>query len=595
LKELKSLNKFLLRYKWRLILGVIFIICANWFNLYPAQIFRNAIDVVVETINKNKLIAEGKLQSEIVADLAKVILIFTVLLLVVALIKGIFTFFMRYTIIMVSRFIEFDLKNEIYNHYQKLDTSFYKENKTGDIMNRIGDDVSQVRMYLGPSIMYLINLIVLFTLVIITMVNINAELSLYILLPLPILSITIYYVSRLINIKSERMQRQLSKLFNLSQETFSGIRVIKAYNKSNSTIKKFNKEAENYRSIAMNLATTESLFYPVILFLPVLSTLITIYVGGLAVIEGTITYGNIGEFVIYINLLTWPVASLGWVTSLIQRAVASQKRINEFLLTEPKIKNNSEQAIKIKGAIEFRNVQFTYPESGIKALRDISFKIEPGKTLAIVGKTGSGKSTIIQLLNRLYDITKGEILIDNSPIQTINLNELRSQTGCVMQDVFLFSDSVKNNISFGTYVNNGNSKIEDIKWAAKQALVHENIKNFKDGYETVIGERGVTLSGGQKQRVSIARALLKKPQILLFDDCLSAVDTETEENILMNLKHIMENKTTIIVSHRISSIKNADHIIMIENGKIIEEGNHEKLINNKGKYESLYKKQLVEE
>ena len=371
MKELKSLNKFLLRYKWRLILGVIFIICANWFNLYPAQIFRNAIDVVVETINKNKLIAEGKLQSEIVADLAKVILIFTVLLLVVALIKGIFTFFMRYTIIMVSRFIEFDLKNEIYNHYQKLDTSFYKENKTGDIMNRIGDDVSQVRMYLGPSIMYLINLIVLFTLVIITMVNINAELSLYILLPLPILSITIYYVSRLINIKSERMQRQLSKLFNLSQETFSGIRVIKAYNKSNSTIKKFNKEAENYRSIAMNLATTESLCYPVILFLPVLSTLITIYVGGLAVIEGTITYGNIGEFVIYINLLTWPVASLGWVTSLIQRAVASQKRINEFLLIEPKIKNNSEQAIKIKGAIEFRNVQFTYPESGIKALRDM--------------------------------------------------------------------------------------------------------------------------------------------------------------------------------------------------------------------------------
>tara|TARA_Y100000766_G_C18911710_1_gene608669 strand:+ start:492 stop:2279 length:1788 start_codon:yes stop_codon:yes gene_type:complete len=595
LKELKSLNKFLLRYKWRLILGVFFIICANWFNLYPAQIFRNAIDVVVETINNNKVIAEAELQSEIVDDLAKVILIFTVLLLAVALIKGIFTFFMRYTIIMVSRFIEFDLKNEIYNHYQKLDISFYKENKTGDIMNRIGDDVSKVRMYLGPSIMYLINLIVLFTLVIITMVNINAELSLYILLPLPVLSITIYYVSRLINIKSERVQRQLSKLFNLSQETFSGIRVIKAYNKSNSTIKKFNEEAKNYRSIAMNLVTTESLFYPVILFLPVLSTLITIYVGGLEVIKGTITYGNIGEFVIYINLLTWPVASLGWVTSLIQRAVASQKRINEFLLTEPKIKNHTEEPIKIKGAIEFKNVQFTYPESGIEALKNISFKIEPGKTLAIVGKTGSGKSTIIQLLNRLYDITKGEILIDNSPIQTINLNELRSQTGCVLQDVFLFSDSVKNNISFGTFVKNGNSKIEDINWAAKQALVHENIKNFKDGYETVIGERGVTLSGGQKQRLSIARALLKKPQILLFDDCLSAVDTETEEKILSNLKHVMENKTTIIVSHRISSIKYADHIIMIENGKIIEEGNHEKLINDKGEYESLYQKQLVED
>ncbi len=595
MKELKSLNKFLLRYKWRLILGVFFIICANWFNLYPAQIFRNAIDVVVETINTHRVKTESKLQPEIIDELAKALLIFAGLLLAVALIKGVFTFFMRYTIIMVSRFIEFDLKNEIYHHYQKLDTSFYKENKTGDIMNRIGDDVSKVRMYLGPSIMYLINLIVLFTLVITTMVNINAELSMYILLPLPVLSITIYYVSRLINIKSERVQRQLSRLFNLSQETFAGIRVIKAYNKSNSTIKNFNKEAENYRSIAMNLVTTESLFYPVILFLPVLSTLITIYIGGLEVMKGTITYGNIGEFVIYINLLTWPVASLGWVTSLIQRAVASQKRINEFLLTESKIKNYSEVPTKIKGAIEFKNVKFTYPESGIEALKDISFKVQPGQTLAIVGKTGSGKSTIVQLLNRLYDSTAGEVLIDNTPIQNINLNELRSQTGCVPQDVFLFSDSVKNNISFGTFINTGNSRMEDIEWAAKQAVVHENIQEFNEGYETVVGERGVTLSGGQKQRVSIARALLKNPQILLFDDCLSAVDTETEEKILTNLNHIMKNKTTIIVSHRISSIQHADHIIMIENGKIIEEGNHQNLINNKGEYESLYQKQLVED
>lgn len=595
MKELKSLNKFLFRYKWRLILGVFFIICANWFNLYPAQIFRNAIDVVVETINTHRVKTESKLQPEIIDELAKALLIFAGLLLAVALIKGVFTFFMRYTIIMVSRFIEFDLKNEIYHHYQKLDTSFYKENKTGDIMNRIGDDVSKVRMYLGPSIMYLINLIVLFTLVITTMVNINAELSLYILLPLPILSITIYYVSRLINIKSERVQRQLSRLFNLSQETFAGIRVIKAYNKSNSTIKNFNKEAENYRSIAMNLVTTESLFYPVILFLPVLSTLITIYIGGLEVMKGTITYGNIGEFVIYINLLTWPVASLGWVTSIIQRAAASQKRINEFLLTESKIKNYSEVPTKIKGAIEFKNVKFTYPESGIEALKDISFKVQPGQTLAIVGKTGSGKSTIVQLLNRLYDSTAGEVLIDNTPIQSINLNELRSQTGCVPQDVFLFSDSVKNNISFGTFINTGNSRMEDIEWAAKQAVVHENIQEFNEGYETVVGERGVTLSGGQKQRVSIARALLKNPQILLFDDCLSAVDTETEEKILTNLNHIMKNKTTIIVSHRISSIQHADHIIMIENGKIIEEGNHQNLIDNKGEYESLYQKQLVED
>ena len=595
MKELKSLNKFLIRYKWRLLLGVLFIICANWFNLYPAQIFREAIDKVVENINTYKSVKGTELQSEIYDDLSKALLIFAGLLLTVAIIKGIFTFFMRYTIIMVSRFIEFDLKNEIYNHYQSLDASFYKENKTGDIMNRIGDDVSKVRMYLGPSIMYLINLIVLFTLVITTMVNINAELSLYILLPLPILSITIYYVSRLINIKSERVQKQLSRLFSLSQETFAGIRVIKAYNKSKSTIENFNKEARNYRSIAMDLVKTESLFYPVILFLPVLSTLITIYVGGIEVIKGTITYGNIGEFVIYINLLTWPVASLGWVTSLIQRAVASQKRINEFLLTEPKIKNQTKEHIKIKGAIEFKNVQFTYPESEVEALKDISFKVEPGQTLAIVGKTGSGKSTIIQLLNRLYDNSGGEILIDNYPIQTINLNDLRRQTGCVPQDVFLFSDTIGNNISFGTLGKDGKSNKKDIIWAARQAVVHKSIKEFNKGYETVVGERGVTLSGGQKQRVSIARAILKNPQILIFDDCLSAVDTETEENILTNLKQIMANKTTIIVSHRISSIKHADHIIMIENGKIIEEGHHNELIKIKGEYNILYQKQLIED
>ena len=576
-------------------LGVFFIICANWFNLYPAQIFRNAIDIVVETINSYKIFEGSKLQSEIYTNLAKALLLFAALLFAVALIKGVFTFFMRYTIIMVSRFIEFDLKNEIYNHYQKLDISFYKENKTGDIMNRIGDDVSKVRMYLGPSIMYLINLIVLFALVITTMININPELSLYILLPLPFLSVTIYYVSRLINIKSERVQKQLSKLFNLSQETFAGIRVIKAYNKSNSTIKKFNQEAENYRSIAMNLATTESLFYPVILFLPVLSTLITIYVGGLEVIKGTITYGNIGEFVIYINLLTWPVASLGWVTSIIQRAAASQKRINEFLLIQPKIKNNSNNPLEIKGAIEFKNVKFTYPESKVEALKNISFKVEPGKTLAIVGKTGSGKSTIVQLLNRLYDCSKGTILIDDKPIQSINLNDLRNQTGCVPQDVFLFSDTVGNNISFGTFGNDIKSNKEKIKWAAEQAVVHENIIEFNEGYDTIVGERGVTLSGGQKQRISIARAVLKNPKILIFDDCLSAVDTKTEEKILRNLKQIMINKTTIIVSHRISSIQHADHIIMIDNGEIIEEGNHNELIQLNKEYESLYKKQLIED
>jgi ATP-binding cassette subfamily B protein len=574
-------------------MGIVFIFLANWFQLYPAQFFRNAIDIVVESLKTHALLEGSLLQEEVYNDITKALFLFGSGIIIIALIKGVFTFFMRYTIIMVSRFIEFDLKNDIYNQYQKLDTSFYKNNNTGDIMNRIGDDVSKVRMYLGPSIMYLINLLVLFCFVIYTMVSINAELSLYILLPLPIMSITIYYVSRLIGQKSERVQKQLSRLFSYSQETFAGIRVIKAYNKTLKTLSDFNNEAADYKNEAMSLVKTEALFHPIILFLPVLSTLITIYVGGLEVIKGNITYGNIGEFVIYINLLTWPVASMGWVTSLIQRAVASQKRINEFLKQEPIITNPTEDIMDIKGAIKFKNVHFEYPESGIKALNNISFSIEPGRTLAIVGKTGSGKSTIVQLLSRLYDVSKGEILIDGQKINEINLNSLRPQTGCAPQEIFLFSDSIANNISFGTFGNESQSNIQKVKWAAKQAGVASNIESFPKGYDTKVGERGITLSGGQKQRISIARALLKNPNILIFDDCLSAVDTETEEEILSNLKTIMKDKTTIIVSHRISSIRHADHIILLENGEIIEEGTHKSLIALGKHYFDLQQKQLV--
>jgi len=574
-------------------MGIVFIFLANWFQLYPAQFFRNAIDIVVESLKTHALLEGSLLQEEVYNDITKALFLFGSGIIIIALIKGVFTFFMRYTIIMVSRFIEFDLKNDIYNQYQKLDTSFYKNNNTGDIMNRIGDDVSKVRMYLGPSIMYLINLLVLFCFVIYTMVSINAELSLYILLPLPIMSITIYYVSRLIGQKSERVQKQLSRLFSYSQETFAGIRVIKAYNKTLKTLSDFNNEAADYKNEAMSLVKTEALFHPIILFLPVLSTLITIYVGGLEVIKGNITYGNIGEFVIYINLLTWPVASMGWVTSLIQRAVASQKRINEFLKQEPIITNPTEDIMDIKGAIKFKNVHFEYSESGIKALNNISFSIEPGRTLAIVGKTGSGKSTIVQLLSRLYDVSKGEILIDGQKINEINLNSLRPQTGCAPQEIFLFSDSIANNISFGTFGNESQSNIQKVKWAAKQAGVASNIESFPKGYETKVGERGITLSGGQKQRISIARALLKNPNILIFDDCLSAVDTETEEEILSNLKTIMKDKTTIIVSHRISSIRHADHIILLENGEIIEEGTHKSLIALGKDYFDLQQKQLV--
>lgn len=574
-------------------MGVVFIFLANWFQLYPAQFFRSAIDIVIESLKTHDLVKNSSIQEDIYVDITYALLLFGSGIIIISLIKGVFTFFMRYSIIMVSRFIEFDLKNDIYDQYQKLDTSFYKNNNTGDIMNRIGDDVSKVRMYLGPSIMYLINLVVLFCFVIYTMVSINAQLSLYILLPLPIMSITIYYVSKLIGQKSELVQKQLSRIFSFSQETFSGIRVIKAYNKTSKTLNDFNNEAEAYKDKAMSLVKTEALFHPIILFLPVLSTLITIYIGGLEVIEGNITYGNIGEFVIYINLLTWPVASLGWVTSLIQRAVASQKRINEFLEQEPKIINTTTKKIDIQGNIEFKNVYFEYPESGIKALNNISFSIQSGKTLAIVGKTGSGKSTIVQLLSRLYDVNKGEILIDGKKINEINLNSLRSQTGSVPQEVFLFSDSIANNISFGTYGNETKSNINKVKWAANQAVVSENIEKFSKQYNTKVGERGVTLSGGQKQRISIARALLKNPKILIFDDCLSAVDTETEERILKNLKSLMKDKTTIIVSHRISSIKHADHIIFIDNGQIIEEGTHESLLELGNNYFDLLQKQLV--
>ena len=593
--ELKSLNKYILRYKWRMLAGVVFIIFSNWFNLYPAKIFRQAIDIVIENLKVYKLFSGTALQEEYYQTLLFSFLLFGVFLLVSALLKGVFTFFMRYTIIMVSRFIEYDIKNEIYKKYQELDVSFYKQNKTGDIMNRIGDDVGKVRMYLGPSIMYLVNLIVLFIMVIWTMVDINPTLSLYVLLPLPIMSVVIFYVSKYINLKSEFLQKQLSNIFSLTQETFSGIRVVKSYNKTEDIIKDFEKEADNYKENAMSLVKTESLFQPVIMFLPVLSTLITIYAGGLAVIDGKITYGNIAEFVIYINLLTWPVASLGWVTSLIQRASASMKRINEFLDIEPAIVNSNEEVIDFDGKIEFKNVSFIYPENNVQALHNISFTIQPGQTLGIIGKTGSGKSTILNLINRLYDVSSGEILIDNQNIKNINLFHWRKQIGMVPQDVFLFSDTIENNICFGVHdeIEDENIKKERVLQAAKDADVHQNILDLPQQYQTLLGERGVTLSGGQKQRVSIARALVKNPNLLMLDDCLSAVDTETEETILNNLKRIMQNKTSLIVSHRITSIMHADKILVIEDGKILEQGTHSELLALKNSYYELYTKQSI--
>ena len=593
MKSLKHLNKYLFKYKYRLVLGFLFIIISNVFALYPAQIIRQAFDLADAQINGVEFKSESYLNDLFEGlSFTKVILLFGLIVLGLALLKGVFTFFMRQTIIIMSRLAEYDIKNEIYQHYQKLDSTFYKENNTGDIMNRISEDVSKVRMYMGPSIMYSMNLVVLFAMVIPVMFSINVKLSLYSLIPLPILSIIIYLVSNLINKQSEKVQAKLSDITTLSQETYSGIRILKTYVKENFFLLKLNSENEAYRHHSMNLVKTNSFFFPVMMLLIGLSTIFTIYIGGNEYIAGNITKGNILEFVIYVNMLTWPVTAIGWVTSIVQRAAASQTRINEFLSTQPKVKNTSSSDLNLKGKIVFKNVSFTYPESGIEALKDISLEVNKGETLAIIGKTGSGKSSIINLLLRNYDSNSGEILIDDQNLKTINMNQLRENTGLVPQDVFLFSDTIENNIAFG--YKNELPDFEIIEEAAKNAAVYNNIIELPKGFKTKIGERGITLSGGQKQRISIARAIIKNPQILIFDDCLSAVDTETEDIILTNLKKIMNDKTSIIISHRVSSVKNADKIIVLANGKIIEQGTHDSLVKIKGNYYETYKMQLLE-
>jgi ATP-binding cassette, subfamily B, multidrug efflux pump len=603
MKSLKHLNKYLIKYKFRLLLGFVFIVFTNLFTVFPARIIREALDLV-----ESKLKGIDAVNPSIFSDfmegmsLTEIILLYGSIVFGIAIIKGIFTFFTRQTIIIMSRLIEFDLKNEIYKHYQNLDATFYKENNTGDIMNRISEDVSKVRMYLGPGIMYSINLVCLFAIVIPIMFSINVKLATYSLLPLPLLSIIIYYVSNLINKQSEKVQAKLSDITTISQETYSGIRILKSFVKEGFFTSKLNKENELYRMHSMNLVKTNAFFFPIMMLLIGLSTIFTIYIGGSEYIADAnnplipatekLTKGNILEFVFYINMLTWPVTAIGWVTSINQRAAASQTRINEFLNTEPKIKNPTEAALNLKGNIKLNHVSFVYPESGIQALNDISLEVKQGESIAIIGRTGSGKSSIVNLLLRNYDVTQGEILIDNKNINTINLNEFRENTGYVPQEVFLFSDTVENNIGFG--YKNELTDSATIEQAAKDAAIYDNIIEFKKGFKTRIGERGVTLSGGQKQRISIARAIIKAPKILIFDDCLSAVDTETEDVILNNLERVMKNKTSIIVSHRVSSVKNADKIVVLENGKIIESGTHPSLLKEKGSYYQTYQRQLLE-
>ena len=513
--------------------------------------------------------------------------------LIYALVNGFFLFLTRQTIIVMSRKIEFDLKNEIFNHYQSLSISFFKKNNTGDLMNRISEDVSKVRMYLGPAIMYSLNLFTLFVMVITFMFNKNAELTIYVLTPLPILSFIIYKISSIINNKSEITQRQQSKLSTFVQEAFSGIRVLKAYNRERYFQKEFSSETENYKKAALNLALVNSFFMPAIVLLIGLSTVLTIYIGGIKTIEQEIDYGDILQFVFYINLLTWPFASIGWVTSLIQRAAASQKRINEFLDQNEKINviHDSKKISQIH-SISFENVSFTYEQTNIEALKNVSFKLSTGQTLGIIGKTGSGKSTVASLLSRLYDPNIGNLYINGINLSKLNLENIRSKIGYVPQDVFLFSDTIKNNILFG--IHSDTVENERIIKAAIDAHIHEDIIQFPNGYETVVGERGVTLSGGQKQRISIARALIRNPELLILDDCLSAVDTSTENRIQNNLKPLLKKSISIVIGHRISSVSSCDSIIVFENGEIAEQGDHRQLLKNKKIYYEIYQKQLIE-
>ncbi|WP_345214102.1 ABC transporter ATP-binding protein [Mucilaginibacter gynuensis] len=591
MKHLAYLNKFFYKYRWRLIPGIIFVVISNIFAVLPAQVIRVAFDLVTENIATYKLYS-GFNRQHIVYDIfGSSLFLFGVLVLVLALIRGLFLFFMRQTIILMSRHIEYDLKNEIYNHYQLLSLAFYRRHNTGDLMNRVTEDVSRVRMYLGPGIMYTINTVVLFVLAIYAMLTVNVRLAVYSVLPMPVLAFIIYYVNNIINYRSEQIQERLSSLSSFVQENFSGIRVIKSYVREGFVRKSFAAESEDYKKHSMSLVKIQAMFFPLMLLLVGLSNVITIYVGGVEVMKGNITPGNIAEFIVYVNQLTFPVMALGWVTSLIQRAAASQKRINEFLKEQPEV--TSPHGIKktIEGNIEFKNVSFTYPDTGIKALDDVSFSVKPGELVAIIGRTGSGKSTIANLLMRMYDTTGGEIRVDNTLLQNLDLNSFRSQTGFVPQDVFLFSDTIANNIAFSA----DKLDMPKVEQAAKDAAVYNNIIELENGFTTLIGERGLTLSGGQKQRVSIARAIMKGPQIMVFDDCLSAVDTKTEEEILNNLGRVMQGRTSIIISHRISTIKNADKILVIDNGRIIEQGNHNELMQQKSVYFELYESQLLEE
>ena len=583
MSELFYLNKYLKKYKWHLLLGTIFILFSNYFGVYMPKIIDDAADELSNFLS----VADHNND-----ELWKVGLNLVGLYMLFSLLKGIFLFCTRQTIIVMSRHIEYDLKSEIFLKYQQLNLSFYKQNRTGDLMNRISEDVSKVRMYLGPAIMYTINVFVLFIMVVSFMIHKNAELTFYVLLPLPLLSIIIYRVSAIINKKSEYTQRKQSSITSFVQEAFSGIRVLKAYNRSKYFSNQYDLETENYKKASLSLALTNSLFLPSIVLLIGLSTIMTIYLGGLKSINQELDYGDIVQFIFYINMLTWPFASVGWVSSLVQRAAASQKRINEFLLKEEKVINEGTSSIENISSLVFKNVQFNYSNKGDFHINDLSFSLKSGESLGIFGATGSGKSTLANLICRLYEINKGQYLINNNDINDIELNSFRKLIGYVPQDVFLFSDTITNNIAFG--LDDGDFTVQEVKDAAVNAGIYDEITKFKDGLNTKIGERGVTLSGGQKQRIAIARALIRKPQLLILDDSLSAIDTETSSKIQSMLTKNNPNQMTIHISHRVSQVSHCNHILVIDNGAIIQSGNHKELISKKGFYQTIFNKQQLE-
>lgn len=582
MKELSYINKYFSKYKKNLISGIIIIIAARLLLLITPGLIRNSINVIdnyrTGTISNFEIV-----ENELINNIF--------LILLASVLAGLFTFLTRQTIINVSRYVEFDLKNEIYDQYQKLSLNFYKVNQTGDLMNRISEDVSKVRMYVGPAFMYSINTITLLVIVIIYMYKQSPILTFYTLSPLPFLSITIYKLSKLINKKSIVVQEKLSELSSFTQESFSGITLIKSYSIENKNYEDFNSLSEKCKQSQISLVKLQALFFPLMILLIGLSNLFVIYIGGIQYFEGNLEgIGTIAEFIIYVNMLTWPVASLGWISSIVQQAEASQKRINEFLKEKSEIVNQNDTKFNLNNEIEFKNVGFTYKDTGINALNNINFKLKKGDKLGIIGKTGSGKSTLLNLIVRLYNLDEGEIKVDNKNINSIDIKSLRSQIGYVPQDVFLFSDTIENNIKFGSI----NSTEKEIINVCKIADIHNNIEGFENKYKTLLGERGVNLSGGQKQRISIARALIRKPKLLIFDDCLSAVDTETEENIIKSLNNLNYPTTSIFVSHRISSIKNANKIIVLNDGKIEQYGTHKELMSEDGYYKQTYNQQLIE-